>query len=92
VRSCTACYLDLGDLLVPVAGHAADDAWLIHFLSDQQWVMHWLLYADHDSHEAVVATHVPLGFEGDEHALTDPDGSTRPLTAEESRYVAHSHR
>src|SRR4051812_40129817 len=33
VRSCTACYLDLGDALVPAPGGS-----LIHFLSDQQWV------------------------------------------------------
>ncbi len=32
VRSCTACYLDLGDFPVSVAS----GGWLVHFLSDQQ--------------------------------------------------------
>jgi hypothetical protein len=40
VRSGTACYLDLAHFAVPVS----DGGILIHFLSDQQWVLHWLLY------------------------------------------------
>ena len=39
VRSATACYLDLGEFRVEVAGGGS----LIHFLSDQQWLLHWLL-------------------------------------------------
>ena len=58
VRSCTDCYLDLGDFAVPVA----DGGWLIHFLSDSQWVLHWLLYRSADE-ECVVATDAPTGFE-----------------------------
>jgi hypothetical protein len=58
VRSCTACYLDLGDFTVAVG----DRGWLIHFLSDQQWVRHWLLYVDRDGTEAVVSTYPPYGF------------------------------
>ena len=59
VRSCTACYLDLADSLVaaPGGGH------LIHFLSDQQWVLHWLLYVGRDGNEAVVSTEIPYGFD-----------------------------
>jgi hypothetical protein len=59
IRSCTDCYLDLADFAVPVSGGGT----LIHFLSDSQWVFHWLLYAGSDSSEAVVVTDVPLGFE-----------------------------
>jgi hypothetical protein len=62
VRSCTACYLDLGDFPVPVAA----GGWLIHFLSDQQWVLHWLIFVGADGAEAVVVTDSPLGFEADE--------------------------
>jgi len=58
VRSCTACYLDLGDFPVAVD----TEGWLIHFLSDQQWVGHWLLYIGHDGSEAVVAGYPPYGF------------------------------
>jgi hypothetical protein len=60
VRSATACYLDLGDLLVRTS---VDDAYLIHVLSDQQWVRHWLVYVDSLAREAVVTSSVPIGFE-----------------------------
>lgn len=58
IRSSTACYLDLGDFAVPVEGGGV----LIHFLADQQWVLHWLFFTDGDS-EAVVTTQDPFGFE-----------------------------
>jgi hypothetical protein len=60
VRSCTACYLDLADATV-----SAPEGLLIHFLSDQQWMLHWLLYVGEDGTEAVVATNIPYGFEGE---------------------------
>lgn len=64
VRSCTDCYLDLADFAVPVVGGGS----LVHFLSDSQWVLHWLLYAGPDGAEAVVASDRPLGYadEGNE--------------------------
>lgn len=58
VRSCTACYLDLGDFPVAVGG----EGWLIHFMSDQQWISHWLLYVDQHGNESVVSTYPPYGF------------------------------
>jgi hypothetical protein len=61
VRSCTDCYLDLADFAVPVPGGGS----LVHFLSDSQWVLHWLLYVGPDGSEAVVATDHPLGFESE---------------------------
>lgn len=57
VRSCTACYLDLADVVVPAPGGA-----LVHFLSDQQWVLHWLLYVGDDGNDAVLSTDLPYGF------------------------------
>jgi hypothetical protein len=39
IRSGTGCYLDFADHPVP----AADGGVIMHFLSDQQWVVHWLL-------------------------------------------------
>ena len=60
IRSCTACYLDLGDVAVPAPG-----GWLIHFLSDQQWVLQWLLFVGDDGSEAVLATETPYGFAGE---------------------------
>jgi len=64
VRSCTDCYLDLADFSVPVVG----GGYLIHVLSDSQWVLHWLLYVGPERSEAVVVSEHPLGFE-----LSDED-------------------
>jgi len=61
VRSSTLCYLDLGQFPVDVPGGGS----LIHFLSDQQWVLHWLLYVGADRSEAVVVTESAFGFEVD---------------------------
>lgn len=71
IRSATACYLDLADHPIP----ALDGGLLIHFLSDQQWALHWLLYVGPRNSEAVVVTEVPLGFEAD-------DGSPREFPSE----------
>lgn len=62
IRSATACYLDLAHFAVRVSGGGE----LIHFLSDQQWVLHWMLFLGPDGSEAVVATPEPLGFEDGE--------------------------
>lgn len=78
VRSATACYLDLGHFAVGVTGGGK----LIHFLSDQQWVLHWLLYTHPDGSEGVVATPEPLGFDdGEREAIleVDPAEWTRSL-------------
>jgi hypothetical protein len=66
IRSATACYLDLGHFAVVME----DGGTLVHFLSDQQWVLHWLMYSGADGSEAVVVSSAPLGFD---------DGETRPL-------------
>lgn len=66
IRSATACYLDLAHFAVPVS----DGGVLIHFLSDQQWVLHWLLYLGRDGSEAVVVSPNSLGFD---------DGESEPL-------------
>jgi hypothetical protein len=83
VRSCTACYLDLGDTTVSAPGGQ-----LIHFLSDQQWVLHWLLYVGEDGTEAVIATGIPYGFEGEAPgtlaAKSDPAEELATIVAAES--------
>jgi|SRR5688572_9607327 len=40
VRSCTDCYLDVADRAVKTKGDT--NGYLIHFLSDSQWCVHWL--------------------------------------------------
>ncbi len=62
IRSATACYLDLGHFGV----RTDDGGELVHFLSDQQWILHWLLYAGPDGSEAVVVTPEPVGFDDGE--------------------------
>jgi hypothetical protein len=36
---------------------------LIHVLSDQQWIRHWMLYLDADGTEAVLTAREPIGFD-----------------------------
>jgi hypothetical protein len=60
IRSATACYLDLGDF---AAATTVDGGRLIHVLSDQQWIRHWVLYLDAAGSEAVLTTPEPIGFE-----------------------------
>ena len=51
--------MDFADHVVPVA----DGGTLVHFLSDQQWSVHWLLYVGPDGKEAVVTTYSAYGFD-----------------------------
>ncbi len=69
VRSCTDSYLDLAEFRVDVAGGGS----LIHFLSDQQWVLHWLLYVDPEGSEAVVVTESAFGFDAEGERFDDWD-------------------
>ena len=73
IRSATACYLDLGQFPVKVG----DGCQVIHFLSDQQWVLHWLLFVGADGSERVVTTPRPLGFDTGEGApIREVDASS----------------
>lgn len=76
VRSATLCYLDLGQFVVDVVG----GGWLIHFLSDQQWILHWLLFVGADGSEAVVVSETPLGFEAEERRFARFDPADRDAT------------
>jgi hypothetical protein len=67
LRSATDCYFDLGDRVVEVPGGR-----LVHFLSDSQWVRHWLLFVGAGD-QAVVTTYYPAGFE-----LTPEDREAYP--------------
>jgi hypothetical protein len=70
VRSATACFLDLGEFAVSFR-----DGVLLHFLSDQQWVLHWLLWVRQDGSSAVLTTPAPIGF------AIDADVPIREITA-----------
>src|SRR5260370_3125179 len=59
IRSATGCYLDFAQRVVPSSYGGV----LFHFLSDQQWSMHWWLYLGPDGSEGVVAGYPPYGFD-----------------------------
>jgi hypothetical protein len=71
LRSATDCVFDLGDRSVEVPGGR-----LVHFLSDSQWVLHWL-FTDDSGKQAVVTTRYPECFDlsaVDMEAYTDTKG------------------
>ena len=71
MRSATSCYLDLGHFATSFG-----DGRLIHVLSDQQGVLHWLLWAGADGSEAVVIAEAAVGFDlGDESVPRRLDAS-----------------
>lgn len=80
IRSGTGCYLDFADHVVPAAGGGI----LAHFLSDQQWSVHWLLYVGAEGNEAVVATYSPYGF-AFEPGETHPDYDVNSLSVFDPR-------
>lgn len=59
IRSATGCYLDFAQRVIP----SPDGGLLIHFLSDQQWSMHWWLYLGSDGSEGVVSAYPPYGVD-----------------------------
>jgi hypothetical protein len=61
VRSCTDCYLDLGDCLVHTSG--VEKGYLTHFMSDSQWILHWYLYLDESGDHCVLVSEAGFGFQ-----------------------------
>jgi hypothetical protein len=58
LRSATDCYFDLASHAVEVPGGQ-----LVHFISDSQWVRHWLIFVGADDGQAIVTTDFPVGFD-----------------------------
>ncbi len=70
VRSVSGCYLDLADVGVSI-GDA--DGLLCHFLSDQQWVRHWLVWCGPGPRQgSVVTTSKPYGFGSEDWHEPEP--------------------
>lgn len=69
VPSATACYVDLGDFLVPTSVRGG---YLLHVLSDQQWIRHWLLYIDRVGNEAMLVSGDPIGFLDEDREVPVP--------------------
>lgn len=66
VRSCTDAYLEMADRPVRTVG--ANRGYLIHFLSDSQWVLHWYLFVGENGEHFVVVSPFAYGFEMEEGA------------------------
>jgi hypothetical protein len=72
LRSATDCVFDLGDHSVQVPGGR-----LVHFLSDSQWIRHWLVFTGDSGKQAVVTTVYPACFDlspDDMEAYADTKG------------------
>lgn len=68
IRSCTDCYLDLADYAVKTKG--SNEGYLIHFLSDSQWVGHWYIHINAQGNHFIVTSLNAYGF-----ALEDENGN-----------------
>ena len=64
IRSCTDCYLDLADRAVKVKGE--QEGFIIHFLSDSQWCLHWYLYIGKAGGHFIVVSSNAYGFNIDD--------------------------
>jgi len=73
LRSVTACYVELSD--APVSVLAPEPGWLIHFLSDQQYCLHWNLFVGADGSHCVLCSFDAYGIAFEENATA----SFRPL-------------
>jgi hypothetical protein len=60
IRSCTDCYLDVGDFAVKTEGEPRGH--FIHFLSDSQSVLHWYLHVDALGEQFVAVSPNAYGF------------------------------
>ncbi len=61
IPSCTACYFDLPERVVPAPSGAP--GYLVRFMNDQQDVLLWYLYLDAQGNQAVLVS--PIPYDGD---------------------------
>ena len=80
IRSGTACYLQMPNTVVQTYG--VESGRLIHFLSDQQWCLHWNLYLGPDNEQCVLCSVNDYGFEESSQPID--------LTQEKVAYCAPS--
>jgi hypothetical protein len=60
IRSCTDCYLDFADYAVKTKGNL--EGYLLHFLSDSQWVGHWYIHIDQRGNHFIATSLNAYGF------------------------------
>jgi hypothetical protein len=86
IRSGTACYLQLPDHLVATVG--SEYGHLIHFLSDQQWCLHWYLHINSGGEECILCSPNPYGFDPSEAGTDDETAQgSRPIDPAEEQIV-----
>jgi hypothetical protein len=87
IRSCTDCYLDIGDFAAKTKGNI--EGYLIHFLSDSQWIGHWYIHTNNHGHHFIVTSLNAYGFafEADNRF---PPANTIDLQEEDIWYCAPS--
>lgn len=78
LRSCTACFLELNNYVVRTRRPA--EGVLLHFLSDQQWCLHWHLYLTLSGAHCVLVSGEAYGFDFDPQ---EPRRAEIDLLAEE---------
>ncbi len=89
IRSCTGCFLEAPDFLIKVAEPIG--GWLVHFLSDQQWVLHWYLHIQPGavaSFARVLVSPEGLGFREAEEPSWDWENFTVQLDQIRAWYCA----
>ncbi len=60
IRSCTDCYLDVADRAIRTTG--GHKGFLIHFLSDSQWCLHWYIHVDYSGDHFTAVSPNAYGF------------------------------
>ena len=77
VRSCTDSYLDLGDYVVRTSG--IEPGYLIHFMSDSQWILHWYLYLSQSGDHFVLVSEEGYGFYFNDMDVQPEKGKNEPI-------------
>jgi hypothetical protein len=79
IPSCTACYFDLSEKIVPC--HGSKDGYIIRFLNDQQWCLTWYLYITPKGEHCTLVS--PIWLDG---LVLDSEYANN-ITAEEQREI-----
>lgn len=86
IRSCTDCFLEAPDYFIRTASPL--DGWLVHFLSDSQWVLHWYLHLRPDGSHFVLVSPEAWGFKDEEEPPWDWENFTVDLAERQAWFCA----
>jgi hypothetical protein len=80
IPSCTACYFDLSEKIVPCPG--SEEGYIIRFLNDQQWCLTWYLYVTPKGEHCTLVS--PIWLDG---LVTDPEYASN-ITAQNQSEIS----